>query len=302
MKKIMINAMLAMLLWQFNLFAAPQASDATAKYFSQAKGSIAIAVPPAMSKVMQQILFKICSVNNNLTGNIIKLPQKRALLALQQEKVDIAIITNEPSFVIKQCNHWQIFPFAATAIVAVVNPQQKLDNISKTELTNIFGGTLSSWQKLTGNKEMLHLIGLYPETVGGELFQQFVMRKHEMSRKIFTVSSGGQVDIIVTTDRPAIGFRLYSSPDRQAPVKLLAIDHIKPDSTTICSGKYPLAIIFYICYSRKSKNPLTPIFINYFHTKMFTQQLQNDGLLLPARSTIPQPKSTRRKRRRQSNN
>lgn len=248
-----------------------------------ATGTISITAPAELASVMRKMLFELCSTNNNLIGKVEQKNYANALTDLQQGKSDIVLVDRHPTYLAKTFNKWIITPFAATAVVIVTNRDNKISSLKSTALPRIFSGAAQRWKEFSGTKGGFHLIGLYATTSGGQLFRNLVMNKEPVSRNFFPVSTGSQVDIIVAVDKDAIGFRMYDTTKKDAKIKLVAINTITPDKTTISNGKYPLSINYYLCYNKKTKNPLVKIFIKYFKTPEFADKLTAADFI-PARN------------------
>jgi ABC-type phosphate transport system substrate-binding protein len=248
-------------------------------FFKDSRGSITVSASPEMTMMMQNLLFAICSVNNNITAKVNKKNYAKALTDLQGDKSDFALVDHKPTFLAEKCNDWGVIYYAATAVVIVTNEANKVSGFNTVELAKIFSQKILTWEKFTGDKNGIHLIGLYKNRRGGEIFRNIVMNGEPISRYFFPVSTGSEVDIIISSDKNAVGFRMYSKLTADTKVKLVAINGVKPEPAMIINGKYPLTIHYYLCYNKKSKNPLVAKFIKYIKTVDFSDKIIKAGLL-----------------------
>jgi phosphate transport system substrate-binding protein len=278
-RAVFLIAIVISTLMEFNISAKPPAPSQA--FFKNSTGTIKITAPAELASMMRKVLFEICSTNNNLTGKVEEKDYAKALTELQQGKSDIVLVKRKPTYLAKTYNNWMIIPYASTAVVIIVKNTNKITSLKVADLPRIFGGATRRWKEFSGIEGGIHLIGLYAETSGGHIFRELVMGKEPISRYFFPVSTGSQVDIIISADKDAIGFRMYSDPVEDAKVKQLAINGIKPTPATITTGKYPLAISYYLCYNKKSKNPLVAKFIEYFKTSEFAGKIAEAGLIPP---------------------
>ena len=248
-------------------------------FFKDSSGSITVSASPEMTMMMQELLFEICSVNNKITAKVNKRKYAKALTDLQGDKSDFALVDHKPTFLAEKCNDWGVIYYAATAMVVVVNEANKVTGFKMVDLAKIFSRKILKWENFTGDKNGIHLIGLYNNTREGWLFRNLVMKQESVSRYFFPVSTGREVDIIISSDKNAVGFRMYSKLADNAKVKLVALNGVKPEPAMIINGKYPLAIHHYLCYNKKSKNPLVAKFIQYIKTVDFSDKIIKAGLI-----------------------
>lgn len=251
-------------------------------FFKNANGKMTVSTSAEVAGIMRQTLFEICSANNNLTAKVKEKDYANALTDLQQGKSDIALVNHKPTYLALKSNEWNVVYLAATALVIVTNERNKVTGFKSNELAKIFSRQIINWQSFTGVKADIHLIGLDAETSGGAIFHNLIMKKELISRYFFSVTTGREVDIIISADQYAIGFRMYDKPADDAKVKLVSIDNIRPEPATIINGKYPLTIRYYLCYNKKSKNSLVAKFIEYFKTTGFADKITRAGLISPS--------------------
>ncbi len=136
------------------------------------------------------------------------------------------------------------------AIVAVVNKDNPVDNISLAQLKQVLDGRITNWQQLGGPDKSINLILRKGKiSVVGYMFRYLVHGDPDYTFKATEfqeVKSTGPLEKIVSKDKYAIGLDGISSAKRRAGLKILSLDQVAPAKENLVAGKYPLFRPLYI--------------------------------------------------------
>ncbi|RDV64660.1 substrate-binding domain-containing protein, partial [Fructilactobacillus fructivorans] len=112
---------------------------------------------------------------------------------------------------------------AVTGIVPIVNPKLGVDNLSMSQLRDIFAGKITNWKEVGGPDEKITVINRASGSGTRLAFEQVVMDGQE-TMKAQEQDSNGTVKQIVSNVPGAISY--VSSAYLNDQVKALTIDHV----------------------------------------------------------------------------
>lgn len=159
---------------------------------------------------------------------------------------------------------WVSVPIAKDPILIVSNSENGINQISNTEITDIFKGTITNWKDVGGNDMPINLAYIDPIIESGMflLFKEFTVgakgKLHEGGRKVGSpVGLGNYVSVIpgVITFLP---FNAYKKTNAQ----VLKVDGIKPDKENILDGSYKMSATYHLTF-QKGKSQRVAQFVNF---------------------------------------
>lgn len=169
----------------------------------------------------------------------------------------------------QQVKDWQTVRFARDPVVVVVNRQNRVTNLTKVQLTNIFAGKISNWQEVGGDDLEVKvafqdeaitsgvLVVFQEQTVGRDkdgklrdLSPNAVRFPGPQKRGAYIIQNPGAVTFM--------GLGAY----RERYGHLVYIDNVAPSRENIVNGSYPLAATYYIIYNTQNNAVVAP-FIDY---------------------------------------
>jgi phosphate transport system substrate-binding protein len=179
------------------------------------------------------------------------------------------------------------YRFARDALVAVVNPENPVENLAVEDLRRIYDGRLASWAQVGGrNQEVVPVIQPVKSDVT-DFFVQEVMDGEPMrARAVYEASDSGVVGR-VAREAGAVGYVTLAWADRGARSlrlgALTGLPYWKPDPEAVYRGQYPL-VRFYNLYVRATGPRLANGFIT-FVTSHEGQKIVHEAGLVP--TTVP---------------
>jgi phosphate transport system substrate-binding protein len=161
------------------------------------------------------------------------------------------------------------------ALVTVVHPTNKINNLRIDQLKNIFTGRIKNWKALGGVDGKIEVL-VGPPTGGiTESWKKTILGDND------TYTPDGQVFDSSTRlkkirNRPlAITFLTFDAAKQSHDIKILDVDGVKVNAGTVLNGEYPLRVPLALITSEKpsqaSKN-----FIQYVSTTKKTLTFEAD--------------------------
>lgn len=151
-------------------------------------------------------------------------------------------------------------PIGKEAFVFFVNTTNKINGLKLDQIRKIYSGTITNWKELGGDSEMIKAFQR-PDGSGSQTMLIHTMRGYNLASPPTANVASGMGGIIKKTASyknfgNAIGFSfLYFATEmiKNKEIKVLDIDSIPANSTTIRTGTYPLTTQFYAVTTNKAK-------------------------------------------------
>lgn len=188
-------------------------------------------------------------VRHNTTHN--------AYVNLIEGKADIIFVT-EPSVeelaLAKEKNvELVVVPVVKDAFVFLVNVKNTLDTLTVEQIQGIYQGKIKNWKEVGGQDREI-IAYQRPQNSGSQtIMENMVMKNLKMMAAPKEIVPAGMGDLIEAvagyknSDR-ALGYSVYyfaKTMYNKDTMKLLGINGVKPEKSTITSGKYPFSIDYY---------------------------------------------------------
>jgi len=123
-------------------------------------------------------------------------------------------------------------------IVIVVNSQNPVENLNKSQISDIYAGNITNWKDVGGNDGKINVITREDGSGTRSVFQKFVMGKNSIKGDAVVLTSTESVAQAVKGDPNAIGY--MSLTGFKGDLKALKVDGVYPTEETIFNGSYPI--------------------------------------------------------------
>jgi phosphate transport system substrate-binding protein len=155
---------------------------------------------------------------------------------------------------------------AYDALAIVVNPGNKVKDLTREQLEGIFTGKITNWKEVGG--EDLKIIPYSRETSSGtyEFFKESVLKNKNYKNGILSMPATGAIVQSVSQTKGAIGYIGLAYLNRD--VKAISVSYDKgntftaPSVTNAKSGAYPIVRPLYLYYVTQSEKSVRP-FVDY---------------------------------------
>jgi phosphate transport system substrate-binding protein len=129
-------------------------------------------------------------------------------------------------------------PIAVDGIAIIVNPQNKVSNLTLNQTRDIFTGNVTNWNQVGGSDAKINVVNREEGSGTRDGIQKIVLKGGNFSTGGITQSSTGAVRSYVAGDSNAIGYISFAEVDNS--VKALNINSVAPTYDTIANGTYPV--------------------------------------------------------------
>jgi len=133
---------------------------------------------------------------------------------------------------------------AIDAIVPIVNPRNRVSNLTVAQLSEIYQGKITNWKELGG--EDLEIVVISRDSSSGtfEAWGELVLKGAKVSPRAQLQASNGAIVQAVSKNRYAIGYIGLGYLDKS--VKDLTVNGVKASEKTALSKEYPVSRFLYM--------------------------------------------------------
>jgi len=155
---------------------------------------------------------------------------------------------------------------AKDALSIVVNPSNKVTNLTREQLEGIFTGKITNWKEVGGAD--LAIVPYSRETTSGtyEFLKEHVLQNKNYKAGILSMPATGAIIQSVSQTRGAIGYVGMAYVTKEVKEIHVSYDggktFVQPTKKNAKAGIYPIVRPLYFYYESKSEKAVRP-FINY---------------------------------------
>lgn len=127
---------------------------------------------------------------------------------------------------------------AFDAIAVIVHPSNRVRNLTKRQLRDIFSGRVENWRDVGGRDLPIILVNRDEASGTREAFKKHVMEETDFTKRAVIQPGTGQVRSIVASAPGAIGYISFGYVNDQ--VKAVEYDGVRPTVGAVKAGRYGL--------------------------------------------------------------
>ena len=143
---------------------------------------------------------------------------------------------------------------ALDALTPVVNPKNKVKNLTIDQLSQIYQGNITNWKEVGGNDMPIVVISRDSSSGTFESWAEFVMKKTKVTPRAQMLASNGAVYTPISKNKYAIGYLGLGYVHKG--VKVLTVNGIAASQETALSKQYPLCRELYMYTSGEPKGEI----------------------------------------------
>jgi phosphate transport system substrate-binding protein len=199
---------------------------------------------------------------------------------MNQKKVDISSGCRTP-IGLKGEDDVEAYKVAWSALVAIVNINNPVSNISLEEFKKILKGDIVNWQELGGRDSYIQVYKRSGKTSGVGYSARMALFKNKnesFTKNAKTKGSSGPIRRAVSKGIDAFAIDDYATSSKNKRVKILSIDGITPTKENIKNGKYKLYKPLYI-YTNKKPTKNSKGFIDFALSDEGQKIIDQNGLV-----------------------
>lgn len=207
--------------------------------FAGQKGTLRIAGGTAHIPVMKEAAKQIINFNPKIQVSIAGGGSGLGIKQAGEGLVDVGNAGRKPSD--DEINKYNLvlLKWAVDGVGAVVNPKNKTQSLSSTQLQDIYSGKISNWSEVGGVDREINLYTRDEASGTRKVFWKKALAKGDISARANVVVSNGAMKTAVAGDQFAIGFVSVGNMDSSvAPV---ALDGVTPNLESVRNGEYKVA-------------------------------------------------------------
>lgn len=180
-----------------------------------------------------------------------------AYVNLVERNADIIFVTEPSDEELKLAKEkgieLEVVPVVKDAFVFLVNTKNPVDSLKLKEIQDIYQGKIRNWRAVGGND--LEIIAYQrPKNAGSQTSMENIVMKGlpmaEAPKELKPEAMDGLIERVAGYDNSerALGYSVFyyaNTMYTKDTIKLIGVNGIKPDKTTIMSGDYPLTSAYY---------------------------------------------------------
>jgi phosphate transport system substrate-binding protein len=133
---------------------------------------------------------------------------------------------------------------AVDAIVPIVNPRNRVRNLSVDQLSQIYQGKITNWKEVGGDDLQIVVISRDSSSGTFEAWAEMVLHKAKVTPRAQLQASNGAIVQAVSKNRYAIGYVGLGYLNKS--VSPLAVNGVQASAGTALSGQYPVSRPLYM--------------------------------------------------------
>ena len=228
--------------------------------FEGMKGTLRIAGGTAHIPVMKEAAKRIMTFNGDIQISIAGGGSGVGIKQVGEGLVNIGNSGRKPTD--EEINKYQLkmFKWAIDGVGVVVNPENKVKALSKTQLIDIFSGKINNWKSIGGVDKPINVYTRDKASGTRAVFWKKALDKGEITAKANFVVSNGAMKSAISSNPYAIGYVSVGYIDKSvAPV---ALGGVVPTLENVKQGNYQIARGLY-SNTKGEPSGLTKKFIDF---------------------------------------
>ena len=155
------------------------------------------------------------------------------------------------------------------ALSIIVNPANKITQLTREQLEGIYTGTIKNWKEVGGSDMNIVVYGRESSSGTFEFFKEHVNNKKNFASTVLAMPATGAIVQSVGQTKGAIGYigMAYDVPKvRQISVSYDGKTFVKPTKANAKNGSYPIVRPLFFYYTSNNEAKVKP-FVDYVLSK-----------------------------------
>ncbi|MDR1479834.1 MAG: phosphate ABC transporter substrate-binding protein [Planctomycetaceae bacterium] len=136
------------------------------------------------------------------------------------------------------------FTICMDGVCLIVHPSNKIHNLTRAQVIDIYTGKIKSWRELGGVDIPITAISRDTSSGTYEVFHELAVNKAKLGNSVEYTNSNPQMFTRVSTTKGAIGY--VGIGFLQDGVSTVRFENILPTTDTVANGTYPLSRPLYL--------------------------------------------------------
>lgn len=238
--------------------SASEASSAEASATEELSGTLSMNGSTSMEKVIKAVNGAFMEKNKGVTVNLNLTGSGTGIQEASEGKCDIG--NSSRKLKDEEAEKLDVTVVGLDGIALVVNPANKLEDITLQDLAKVYSGEITNWKELGGDDKAIVVIGREDGSGTRDGFESIVMGDKEPKYAQELESTGSVINAVATTDG-AIGYASLANVDET--VKALKVGGIEATEENVKSGAYEVQRPFICATLKGSDNKLVKAYLDF---------------------------------------
>lgn len=238
--------------------AGTSASEASSTATEELSGTLSMNGSTSMEKVIKAVNGAFMEKNKGVTVNLNLTGSGTGIQEASEGKCDIG--NSSRKLKDEEAEKLDATVVGLDGIALVVNPANKLEDISLRDLAKVYSGEITNWKELGGDDKSIVVIGREDGSGTRDGFESIVMGDKEPKYAQELESTGSVINAVATTDG-AIGYASLANVDET--VKALKIGGVEATEENVKSGAYEVQRPFICATLKGSDNKLVKAYLDF---------------------------------------
>lgn len=236
--------------------AGTSASEASAT--EGLSGTLSMNGSTSMEKVIKAVNGAFMEKNKGVTVNLNLTGSGTGIQEASEGKCDIG--NSSRKLKDEEAEKLDATVVGLDGIALVVNPVNKLEDITLQDLAKVYSGEITNWKELGGDDKAIVVIGREDGSGTRDGFESIVMGDKEPKYAQELESTGSVINAVATTDG-AIGYVSLANVDET--VKALKVGGVEATEENVKSGTYEVQRPFICATLKGSDNKLVKAYLDF---------------------------------------
>lgn len=238
--------------------SASEASSAEASATEELSGTLSMNGSTSMEKVIKAVNGAFMEKNKGVTVNLNLTGSGTGIQEASEGKCDIG--NSSRKLKNEEAEKLDATVVGLDGIALVVNPVNKLEDITLQDLAKVYSGEITNWKELGGDDKAIVVIGREDGSGTRDGFESIVMGDKEPKYAQELESTGSVINAVATTDG-AIGYASLANVDET--VKALKVGGVEATEENVKSGAYEVQRPFICATLKGSDNKLVKAYLDF---------------------------------------
>lgn len=238
--------------------AAGTSSGASSTATEELSGTLSMNGSTSMEKVIKAVNGAFMEKNKGVTVNLNLTGSGTGIQEASEGKCDIG--NSSRKLKDEEAEKLDATVVGLDGIALVVNPANKLEDITLEDLAKVYSGEITNWKELGGDDKSIVVIGREDGSGTRDGFESIVMGDKEPKYAQELESTGSVINAVATTDG-AIGYASLANVDET--VKALKIGGVEATEENVKSGAYEVQRPFICATLKGSDNKLVKDYLDF---------------------------------------
>lgn len=238
--------------------AAGTSSGASSTATEELSGTLSMNGSTSMEKVIKAVNGAFMEKNKGVTVNLNLTGSGTGIQEASEGKCDIG--NSSRKLKDEEAEKLDATVVGLDGIALVVNPANKLEDITLEDLAKVYSGEITNWKELGGDDKSIVVIGREDGSGTRDGFESIVMGDKELKYAQELESTGSVINAVATTDG-AIGYASLANVDET--VKALKIGGVEATEENVKSGAYEVQRPFICATLKGSDNKLVKAYLDF---------------------------------------